>query len=375
MTRSILHVAPHSHPYKESFTGRFGGQSVLMRRLLEDQPGGCDHHQLTFGSGRYDHTCERLHQVVPTSKSLPDALNQDAATLASHAQKIVEQLPAPVTVCFHYWDGAAVFRHFKGLDTVRTTFITHSLQLAHQMLGRQPPEAIEARIALERDALEQADLAMVMSGYEAGLIADAGYNVNHLSIASKMRPLSPVTFIPAAGRPVRILFGGRRDSRKNLEGLAKILENLAHGGAFGARMGRAVISGPGDLIQGFSSTASVRNLNFVPHDEFLDEINNADIVIVPSFYEPFGLIILEGLLSGAHVVAPRLSAAGDWQNEDLLTLADFGNDREAERAVRDAIAKFRQKGRAKRRGEPREASHMLAGQITSEILRAGDSNC
>ncbi len=50
----------------------------------------------------------------------------------------------------------------------------------------------------------------------------------------------------------------------------------------------------------------VRFLGAVPHEELEVYYNAADVVVVPSFYESFGLVALEAMASGVPVVASRV---------------------------------------------------------------------
>ncbi|MSP22697.1 MAG: glycosyltransferase family 1 protein [Dehalococcoidia bacterium] len=50
----------------------------------------------------------------------------------------------------------------------------------------------------------------------------------------------------------------------------------------------------------------VRFLGAVPHQELAQYYNAADVVVVPSFYESFGLVALEAMASGVPVVASRV---------------------------------------------------------------------
>ena len=52
--------------------------------------------------------------------------------------------------------------------------------------------------------------------------------------------------------------------------------------------------------------SQVRFLGAVPHDTLSTYYNAADVVVVPSFYESFGLVALEAMASGVPVVASRV---------------------------------------------------------------------
>jgi D-inositol-3-phosphate glycosyltransferase len=53
-------------------------------------------------------------------------------------------------------------------------------------------------------------------------------------------------------------------------------------------------------------TERVRFVGAVPHEQLATYYNAADVVVVPSFYESFGLVALEAMASGVPVVASRV---------------------------------------------------------------------
>jgi len=286
-------------------------------------------------------------------------MRRQSTSIARRAVALCAQLPDPVMACFHYRDGAAVRAGFDDTAVVMTAFVSHSLQLAHTAIGRRTDPALLERIRTERRALETCNRAVVMSRYEAGLIDEAGYTVAALRCVSDRISIRATSATGRSGNPVRLLFSGRSDPRKNLEGFGALLADLARNGSLNG----VEATGPVQGQAGFPA----RPLGFVPHAGFMAELKTADLVVLPSFYEPFGLVWLEALMSGAHVLAPRLSAAADMAPDPFLHIADFRSRDSAAIALLKAIEVVRTTGRSAPRGDPANAAGILAREITEAI--------
>jgi glycosyltransferase involved in cell wall biosynthesis len=50
---------------------------------------------------------------------------------------------------------------------------------------------------------------------------------------------------------------------------------------------------------------------FIPDEEVLALMTSADVLVVPSIYEPFGIVALEGMAAGAPVVASQIGGLGE----------------------------------------------------------------
>ncbi|HQV57810.1 MAG TPA: glycosyltransferase family 4 protein, partial [Ilumatobacteraceae bacterium] len=73
-----------------------------------------------------------------------------------------------------------------------------------------------------------------------------------------------------------------------------------------------VIAGRGSFLPELQTRVDVDGLGdvvtlagFVPDDELKDLLRRASCVVIPSLYEPFGIVALEGMASGAPTVVAR----------------------------------------------------------------------
>jgi glycogen(starch) synthase len=73
---------------------------------------------------------------------------------------------------------------------------------------------------------------------------------------------------------------------------------------------RAVIAGRGSYLSDLRATAQAAGVadicefpGFIPDDDLKDLLHRATVAVIPSFYEPFGIVALEAMAAGAPVVA------------------------------------------------------------------------
>jgi glycosyltransferase involved in cell wall biosynthesis len=122
-------------------------------------------------------------------------------------------------------------------------------------------------------------------------------------IATAGAQLAPAR--PIAGRKLTLLFVGRISVRKGVEQiveLSKRLDDLAD---------RVAIKVVGERTQWSDYRAHLKELNprtaewlgGLDHEKTMSQYDNADILLVPSMYEPGGLVVGEALSRGVCVVA------------------------------------------------------------------------
>ncbi len=131
-----------------------------------------------------------------------------------------------------------------------------------------------------------------------------------------------------------LLFVGNEFGRK---GLRTVLQSLR---AINDTDMYLLVVGEGD-IKAYSALAAklgigqqVSFLGSVPSPETIYQA--ADVFVLPSFYEPFGIVILEAMAAGVPVIASRdCGAVGTMRNrEDLLLLDDPSSAEELSKQIR-----------------------------------------
>ncbi len=221
----------------------------------------------------------------------------------------------------HYWLSAWVgqrLAHGLGIPHV-VTFHTLALIKMQSRAGEsEPPE----REGVERDAMLTAERIVAFSGHERDAMARLyGADPARVMLApcgvdlGKFRPMDQDEVrqrLGLNGEKV-LLYVGRVEPLKGLDLLVETAAQLEPG-EDNVRM--MVVGGGG---QGEPETDRIRHLaeerqvqgiidfvGRVDHDELPLYYNAADVCVVPSYYESFGLVALESMACGTPVVAARV---------------------------------------------------------------------
>jgi D-inositol-3-phosphate glycosyltransferase len=252
----------------------------------------------------------------------------------------------------NYWlsaSAAHVLKHVLGLPLV-TTF--HSLGKLKAHGDGDGPEM--GRQEAEQEAVTCSDLVLACSTAEAeALVRLYGADSSRVAVAppgvrrSLFSPGDRASARRALGLPARaavVVFAGRIQPLKGLTVAVSSFAQLAQAGAAGrapswcrrAGAGRrsssgallVVVGGPSgalgeqeladakQLVELHGLSHRVRWVPPVPHEVLRDYYRSADVCVVPSWSESFGMVALEASSCGAPVVA---SAVGG-----LVELVDHG---------------------------------------------------
>lgn len=109
-----------------------------------------------------------------------------------------------------------------------------------------------------------------------------------------------------AGDKITLLFPSTGHKRKGLEPLLEAFEQLS------AERYELLIAG--DSVSGHKLPKNVRSLGFIT--DMAELYTAADFTIMPSFYEPFGLVVPESLACGTPVIVSPYVGAKDLLCED-----------------------------------------------------------
>lgn len=196
---------------------------------------------------------------------------------------------------------------FAGL-VVRTTFAAvprrpHIVYCPHgwafDMSG--PGWRNDGFAALERRMARRCDRIVAISRFEAAQAHAVGIAPRRVKLVMSGVPEAPG---PAAAWPDarrKVLFVGRLDEQKGVDVLFSAIKNL--GDSVAVRVaGVAVADEPG----GASPPANVEMLGWLDAAGVAAQVRAADLVVIPSRWEGFGLVALEAMRAGKAVVASRV---------------------------------------------------------------------
>jgi len=214
------------------------------------------------------------------------------------------------------WPIAREIRERTGIPIVYTV---HSLNCAEYEIGREPPEIL----GLWRDQQELiagADRVLALTRDERDLLLRSCPHV-----ADRVRVLGNGIDERAGSGPARhgagkrdltVLFAGRFVERKGIRELfaaIPLILEKAPATRFllvgGHGTGAAVEEGlPAELERWRDR---VRFTGWLSPSEVTAQYQSADIQVIPSWYEPFGMVVLEGMLHGLALVASDIGGPAE----------------------------------------------------------------
>lgn len=207
-------------------------------------------------------------------------------------------------------------------------------------------------------------------------LISADYDIDPLRLgvlyhpmASAGSPLPPARPLP--GRKLRLLFVGRISVRKGIEQiveLSKRLDDLAD---------RVAINVIGDRTQWSDYRAHLKELNprtaewlgGMDHERTMSQYDNADILLVPSMYEPGGLVVGEALSRGLCIVASDEVGSAEIVDEECCRRFPAGDMDAFERTTRKLIDDLGHDQIRLRECASRQcALHFSPGKIAAELV-------
>lgn len=127
-----------------------------------------------------------------------------------------------------------------------------------------------------------------------------------------------MTLVSADGRKPRLLYGGGRQMNKGFFELEAALSTTGLAEQFDI-----VLCGP--EFAGFTPTFPARVAGLLAAPAFLEEMRQADIVVMPSHHEGFSILALEALGMGKLLVATTGGGLGEILDHDNALLHEVGN--------------------------------------------------
>ncbi len=138
---------------------------------------------------------------------------------------------------------------------------------------------------------------------------------------------------PKVARPTRFLFVGSVSARKGVPTLLEAWRSLE------TRDSVLQIAGsiPKRSLRLLSPLKGVQFLDKVPHSRLPALMRSSDVLVLPSFFEGFGMVLLEALATGLPIIASENSAGPDLLAVDQAGIIVPAGDLERLRA---AVGKF-----------------------------------
>lgn len=329
----IALISDHSDPAAMVGVGEAGGQNVYVRQVGEGLARlGWQVEMFTRKAHADDAdtvthlpNCRtiRLHAGPQHFVPRDDLFNlMPEFITAFKAFQAREGITYPL-IHTHYWLSAWAGLQVKRTNPVRLVHTYHSVGIIKYQHTQPIPAVATARLETERHVLEQADCVVATSPQERAmmrsLLSEQGRvevipcGVDLISFYPEAKDEARATLHLEPMAPV-VLFVGRFDPRKGIETLVRacaLAQARAHptlqllivggstpGGAEGQERQRIE-----RLVEETGLTQQTRFAGRVGHDRLRLYYAAADLCVVPSHYEPFGMVALEAMACGTPVIA------------------------------------------------------------------------
>jgi starch synthase len=228
-----------------------------------------------------------------------------------------------LTGVYGYEDGVAdsfVAARKVGLRTIYDLPIGHwraAQRTFREEVEREPEWAatltgrLDSAEKLQRKDLELkcADVVIVASAFTRATLAGALEPKTPVFVVPYGAPAVCSTERPATrpDRPLRVLFAGTLTQRKGVSYFLKacgLLSDAVEVTIIGRKQG-----GPCAPLE--AALRRYRYIPSVPHQEMLAEMGRQDVLVFPSLFEGFGLVILEAMAQGVPVITTTATGGPD----------------------------------------------------------------
>ena len=399
----IALISVHGDPAIDIGKEEAGGQNVYVREVGEAL--ARQGWQVDMFTRRSDATQEKIVQHTPNCRTirltagpqefvarqkifdyLPEFL--DAFFKFQHEQKTIYPL-----IHTNYWLSAWVGMEIKKRQIVRHLHTYHSLGAVKYKSVTTVPMIAKTRLQIEKQCLETADTIVATSPQEKkhmrSLVSSKG-NIKVVPCGTDVSCFGSVSQVQGRAKlgigseEKVILYVGRFDRRKGIETLVRAVaqdrvrqhQNLkliiAGGSTPGRKDGKER-----ERIENIVKEQDLQDVTIFPgqieHHDLAYYYAAADVCVVPSHYEPFGLVAIEAMASGTPVVASEVGGLKyTVVNEKTGLLAPPQNEQAfasaIDRILSDASWRKQLANKARQRVESKFSWDGVAAQLDQQYL-------
>ena len=362
----IALISVHGDPAINIGEEEAGGQNVYVREVgeaLARQGWQVDMFTRCSDSGQekiveHSPNCRTIRLVAGPQEFvarqkifeyLPEFL--DAFVHFQHEQETIYPI-----VHTNYWLSAWVGMELKKRQLVKHLHTYHSLGAVKYRSVNTIPLIAKTRLEVEKQCLETADVIIATSPQEKehmrSLVSTKG-NIEVIPCGTDISSFGSVS--RSAGRAKLglnsedklVLYVGRFDRRKGIETLVRAVGKsevkqqplklmIAGGSTPGRKDGKER-----ERIEGIVKELGLQDITIFPgrveHKDLVYYYAAADVCVVPSHYEPFGLVAIEAMASKTPVIASEVGGLKYTVVNEVTGLLAPARDVQA---FKDAIAQI-----------------------------------
>lgn len=228
----------------------------------------------------------------------------------------------------NYWLSGWVGLQIKQHSNIQLIHTYHSLGAIKYQSVADPLGIAQTRLAVEQQILEQADRVVATSPQEEGQMRSLVSDQGSIAIIPCGTDLETFRAIPQAEARTKlnlsaedqiVLYVGRFDPRKGIETLVRAFAQLKAEQSANPHLKLVLVGGSDptlldgqerqrieQLVQTLGLSDCTCFTGQVGHDHLPLYYTAADICVIPSHYEPFGLVAIEAMACGTPVVASNV---------------------------------------------------------------------
>ena len=329
----IALISVHGDPAVDIGQEEAGGQNVYVRQVGEAL--ARQGWQVDMFTRRSDTDQDEIVEHSPNCRTI--RLTAGPQKFIAR-QKIFKHLPEFVRGFFdyqhqqetiypiihtNYWLSAWVGMEIKKLQTVQHLHTYHSLGAVKYRSINTIPLIAKTRLRVEKQCLETADTIIATSPQEKEhmrslvsskgniVVIPCGTNIDCFGSVDRQTGRAKIGVAP---EKQLVMYAGRFDERKGIETLVRAVareevkrhENLKLmivGGSTPGEKDGMERNRIGDLVRELGIEDITEFIGRVQHEDLASYYAAADVCVVPSHYEPFGLVAIEAMASRTPVVA------------------------------------------------------------------------
>jgi D-inositol-3-phosphate glycosyltransferase len=331
---AVALISEHGDPAAKIGREAAGGQNVYVRQVGEALAAlGWQVDMFTRKANPYD---AKIVQHGPRCRTIRLVAGPEAYV---SRDEMMEFMPAFVDafvdfqakdgmnyqlIHTHYWMSGWVGMQLKEKFPVQLIHTYHSLGAVKYSSGVEMPPIAHQRLAVEKQILESFDRVVATSPQEeedlrqlVSLIGNTqvipcGTDIDNFQVLSKPEARS---ILNLNGKKPIVLYVGRFDQRKGIETLVRAMAEIKD-----SRDARLLVVGGSDpnqsdgqerrRIEELADSLGIADrtefVGMVGHDRLPIYYSAADVCVVPSHYEPFGLVAIEAMACGTPVIASNV---------------------------------------------------------------------
>lgn len=330
---SIAMLSIHSSPKGDLGTRDTGGMSVYVRELAAEL--GCQGHNVDIYTQLHDPAQPPVTELAEKARlislSIGNTVTMPKQVLYPHIEKFFQALEAfrraehlhYDVIHSHYWLSGCLGMLAQEQWNVPHIIMFHTLGAIKNTtgVGEQEPDlriALEtvltrkcSRILVAAEREKQHIIRTYHGAPEKTSVIPCGVNLTRFQPVNKREARKQLGF---SQEESLLLYVGRFDPLKGIDRLLAAMTYLKHYPRL-----RLVIIGGNDnhepearrlglLVKKLGLEESVLFAGRIDQDRLPAYYSAADVVVIPSCYESFGLVVLEALACGTPVVATPVGA-------------------------------------------------------------------